>query len=181
MSKSAKPITIRLIHWLVFVLFCIAVATGYRMTQASWSGVGIIDRPELFSAHVLSGLSICCLAVIWALLRLARYYKSRSKLGWWERAVLGSHIILLGLGSAIGFLGWFGHSARGNDYRPFDWFPVPHILPELGASYTVEFYAYHRLLVPYFLLLFALHIAATLFHVFVLKDETLRSMLFAKR
>ncbi|MEM7068902.1 MAG: cytochrome b/b6 domain-containing protein [Pseudomonadota bacterium] len=181
MKRLSHPHSIRLLHWGVAVLITVALISGYRVSDAGWSGVGLIDRPELFELHVSAGLLICVFSIVWSGLRCFKFRENSRQKNWFEVSVAISHIALLGLGAAIGFLGWAGHSAGNGNLVLFDLVPVPQITPELGAESSVLFFDLHRMLVPWFLALLAVHVAAVLYHALVKRDDVLRSMLFANR
>jgi cytochrome b561 len=173
-----KPLTIRILHWLVVLLFLFAIPSGYRLADTGWPGIGWINRDGIRIIHQTAGILSACFMVYWGLLRLLK--NSGSYGGLWEKLITISHILFAILAATIALTGWMGSSAGNYGQALFGVLPVPNIIPTLSAKEAVWLYTLHKSLIPYFITFLGLHVAAVLFHTLILKDGILRAMWFRK-
>ena len=175
-----KPLTIRLLHWFVALLFLLAIPTGYRLADTGWSGVGLINRSTIHASHQTSGILIACLMVIWAIYRIWKSFQTSKSTSIYQKLVAVSHILLAVLGALIAFTGWMGSSAGNYGQELFGVIPIPNIIPVFSAKEAVSLYAFHKSLISYFLFFLSLHIIAVLFYTIILKDQIIKTIWFSK-
>lgn len=173
-----KPLAIRILHWLIVLLFLLAVPSGYRLADTGWPGIGWINRDGIRIIHQTAGIFTACFMVYWGLHSLVKKHAIYD--GAWQKLIGFSHILLATLAATIALTGWMGSSAGNYGQALFGVLPIPNIIPVLSATEAVWLYAFHKSLVPYFLIFLGLHIAAVLYHTLILKDGILRQMWFFK-
>lgn len=180
-----KPIAVRVLHWVVASLFVVAVPTGYRLADTGWSGIGLLDRHTIYDLHQKGGALIAILLLAWGLLRgLAALRRREAAVrtgggsAWWHRTVIASHAALASLAMVVAGLGWIGSVPAAGGRAGFDIVSIPSLFISISPGDVVALYALHKTLVPYFLMLLALHVTAVAFHALVLRDQILGSMLF---
>ena len=118
---------------------------------------------------VLSWYTLLMLAIVWLWLR--RDCFRQGWVGFW-------HALLLNIALLIPLAPWLARMLEGRLEEAFALVPVYNLVsrPESGLSYLL--FHWHRMLIAGFLVLLGIHVAAALFHAFVLKDKLLSRMFF---
>ena len=167
-SKTIKPIAARLGHLLIIGLMLTALLTGLEAFDFS-SPPRILTRDGLFALHRGAGLMVGMLAIVWLWLR--RDCFRQGWVGFW-------HALLLNIALLIPLAPWLARMLEGCLEEAFALVPVYNLVsrPESGLSYLL--FHWHRMLIAGFLVLLGIHVAAALFHAFVLKDKLLSRMFF---
>lgn len=162
----------RFLHWLVAALIAAQFVIGWTMPDIHKG-----TRPEgLIAWHL--GVGATLIAVV--LLRIVWRFGHRpgaANVSPFLRAV--SHVThgLLYLALVVvPVLGWANASSRGWSVRLLGLLPIPSIAPT-GSSVGHAMGDIHGYLAWALFALIVLHIAAALFHRFVLKDRVLQRML----
>lgn len=165
--------TAKHLHWLMAILIIGLLVLGIVMTELPLSP----EKLALYSWHKWAGVTVFVL--VWA--RLAWRITHRppplserlsNQMQWIAHA---GHVALYGLMIIIPITGWLMSSAKGFQTVWFGILPIPDLLgrdKELGDLLQQT----HKLLNLLLMLLLAGHIAAALWHHFVLRDDTLRRM-----
>ena len=162
------------LHWIVVGL----------IAWLAWLGLTMTDLPlgpqkiHTYALHKSLGLTVLALAT---LRLLWRWFTGKpSALGgiapWQQRVADLTNGLLYALLFAIPLSGWLFNSASGFPLQWFGLFNLPALAGKDKALATLAGDT-HEILFWSLAVLVALHVAAALHHHFVLKDDTLRSML----
>jgi cytochrome b561 len=161
------------LHWLMAVMILALLALGTYMSDLPLSP----QKLQLYSWHKWVGMTV--FALVW--LRLAWRVMHRppplpSTIGQRMRwAAHAGHALLYVLMVLIPLTGWLMSSAKGFQTVWFGVLPLPDLVPrsrELGDWLQDV----HEALNTVLMLTVLGHVAAALWHHFVLKDDTLRRM-----
>ncbi len=161
------------LHWLMAVLILGLLGLGMYMQDLPLSPQKLV----LYSWHKWAGVTVFML--VW--LRLAWRVTHRppalpeTMALWMRLAAHAGHVLLYVLMVAIPLSGWLMSSAKGFQTVWFGVLPIPDLLgrdKELGDLLQQVHQALNLLL----MLTLTGHVAAALWHHFVLKDDTLRRM-----
>ena len=172
MNTTYTPVA-KGLHWLMAVLILGLLALGIYMSDLPLSP----QKLELYSWHKWFGVTVFLL--LW--LRLAWRVTHRPPAlpetlsAPMRLAAHAGHAALYLLMLAIPLSGWLMSSAKGFQTVWFGVLPIPDLLGrdrELGDLLQQV----HKLLNLLLMLTLAGHVAAALWHHFVLKDDTLRRM-----
>ena len=172
MNTTYTPVA-KGLHWLMAVLILGLLALGIYMHELPLSP----QKLQLYSWHKWAGVSVFLL--VW--LRLAWRVTHRppalpdtmsTRTQWLAHA---GHAALYGLMIAIPLSGWLMSSAKGFQTVWFGVLPIPDLVGKDKAlgDFLKEAHESLNLLL---MLTLAGHLAAALWHHFVLKDDTLRRM-----
>lgn len=172
---QTKPLTIRIIHWIVAILISASLITGYAAFDFTWTANGFFSRDLLFIIHRSSGLIVAILFLVWLALRLPKLWKSRPN-SLWSRLVAMSHIAIGCLGFIIPLLAWVGRGVGGRTEEMFSLLPVYNLVSKSEGTLPYIILEWHKSLIPWLLIFIILHIAATLVHNFYIGDNLLYSM-----
>ena len=158
-------------HWLMAVLILGALALGLYMNDLPLSP----QKLQLYSWHKWMGVTVFVL--VW--LRLAWRVTHRpppppnTLTPRMKRLAYAGHALLYGLMVVIPLSGWLMSSAKGFQTVWFGVVPIPDLIGrdrDMGDLLQ----AVHKAFTVVLMLTLAGHIAAALWHHFVLKDDTLR-------
>ena len=161
------------LHWLMAVLILGLLALGIYMHELPLSP----QKLTLYSWHKWAGVSVFLL--VW--LRLAWRVTHRppalpeSMAPLMRLAAHAGHALLYVLMIAIPLSGWLMSSAKGFQTVWFGVLPIPDLVGRDKALGDL-LQQVHKLLNLLLMLTLAGHVAAALWHHFVLKDDTLRRM-----
>ena len=161
------------LHWLMAVLILGLLALGIYMSDLPLSP----QKLTLYSWHKWAGVSVFLL--VW--LRLAWRVTHRppalpeSMAPLMRLAAHAGHALLYVLMIAIPLSGWLMSSAKGFQTVWFGVLPIPDLVGRDKALGDL-LQQVHKLLNLLLMLTLAGHVAAALWHHFVLKDDTLRRM-----
>ncbi len=175
-NTNTYSIIARVLHWLTVLLLILLFTSGIAMTERTeqynlWDAT----TNTLYSSHKALGLFLLTMIVLRLIYRLSfgtpPHPLSLNNLQ--KIAAEGVHWGLYALLILVPMVGWIGISM----------FPALNIfgvqIPALvapdrqGAAWAFEI---HEVLGYLLLALIALHIAAALFHAFILKDDILQRM-----
>jgi cytochrome b561 len=162
----------RVFHWLVAALIAAQFVIGWTMPDIHKG-----TRPEgLIAWHLGVGATLIAVVLLRIVWRLA-HPPGPANVSPFLRAVSRiTHGLLYLALLVVPLLGWANASSRGWSVRLLGWLPFPAIAPA-GSSVGHAMGDIHGYLAWVLFALIALHIAAALFHRFVLKDRVLQRML----
>jgi cytochrome b561 len=172
MNTTYTPVA-KGLHWLMAVMILGLLALGIYMHDLPLSP----QKLELYSWHKWFGVTVFLL--VW--LRLAWRVTHRPpalpeamshRMQWLAHA---GHAVLYGLMIIIPLSGWLMSSAKGFQTVWFGVLPIPDLLGKDKALGDL-LKELHEALNVLLMLTLAGHVAAALWHHFVLKDDTLRRM-----
>lgn len=172
MSNTYTPVA-KGLHWLMAVLILGLLALGIYMADLPLSP----QKLQLYAWHKWAGVSVFLL--VW--LRLAWRVTHRPpalpgslsvRMQWLAHA---GHAALYGLMLVIPLSGWLMSSAKGVQTVWFGVLPIPDLLSRDKALGDL-LQQVHKSLNAMLMLTLAGHVAAALWHHFILKDDTLRRM-----
>lgn len=172
MNTTYTPVA-KSLHWLMAVMILGLLALGIYMSDLPLSP----QKLTLYSWHKWAGVTVFVLVWLRLLWRITHrppaLPETLSPL--MRLAAHAGHAALYGLMVAIPLTGWLMSSAKGFQTVWFGVLPIPDLLGrdrELGDLLQQV----HKLLNLLLMLTLAGHVAAALWHHFVLKDDTLRRM-----
>lgn len=173
-ASSRYGAVAKLLHWLIFVLLAAQFVIAFTMPD-----IGRDTQPVGLVAWHLSVGTVILLAVLLRLLwRLT--HPAPPPLGsmpQWQRSLYPLvHGLLYFILVIDPVLGWGNASSRGYPVRLFGAIPMPALF-EKGSRLGHELGDVHSTLSYVLLFLVGVHVAAALYHQFILKDGTLRRML----
>jgi cytochrome b561 len=165
---------LRRIHWATAVLFITAMLIGF---YCGLQQPGTSPRKELLEIHKSLGVTLFFLAILRLMVRASTTAPGEppSLSPWVKLAARFNHWALYFILFAMPITGYMFTSAGGYSLKYFWTFSWPRLVvhnPEV-ARFGEET---HGLLAYFVYAVVALHIAATIWHVAVKKDETLARM-----
>jgi cytochrome b561 len=173
-SSNGYGCVSRVVHWLAVALVATAFGLAWTMTEMA-SGP---DKFRLYGLHKSIGALILGLGlarIVWTAVQPAPV--PLGELPPWQRAAAKAvHGLLLLWLVAMPLSGWLMSSAAGRPVSVFGWFVLPNLLAtDKDLAHAIK--EMHEMLASLGMFLIATHVAAALWHHFVLKDGTLRRML----
>ncbi|WP_372623305.1 cytochrome b [Falsiroseomonas sp.] len=162
--------TARAIHWGTALLVLSAWVVGSTMEEFPRGGSRDLAMQVHYSLGVLV-LGFAALRVAW---RTVAPPPRTEAPGWQRLAATAMHLALLGLTVALPLSGLFDRWARGRAVTVLGGLPLPAPMPIPGRRLWGEA---HEVLANLLLAAIALHVAAALWHHFVLRDGSLARML----
>ena len=171
-SDHYHPLT-KFLHWSIVVLVSIQFLTSFVM-----SGLRRSSSPDFFlNLHMSFGVFIAPLALILLFMRLTHPTdKIKSGPAWQGAAAQAMHYLLYVLLIIIPITGDAYASSMGAVVRVFGLFDLPGILPS-GSLFGRTLGDVHSFFAWTIGILVLGHIAAALYHHFVLNDKVLVRML----
>jgi cytochrome b561 len=161
-------------HWAVAGLILYLLYLGLTMHDLP---VGV-EKIRQYGLHKSLGITVLTLAALRLLWRFSG--PSPALLGTPPRyqrlLAMGTHGTLYTLMLAMPLSGWIMSSAAGFPVSVFGWFTLPNLAATSPQTQTL-FHEVHEVLAYSLMALIALHVLASLYHHFYLKDGTLRRML----
>lgn len=161
----------RLLHWLIVVLVTAQYVVGWTMPDIHRGTqlVGLID------IHLELGVSIIAVMIVRAVWRFVRKEPDVVDGSAWARAVAYlTHGLLYLLLIVQPLMGWANASSRGWRITVFG-VELPSLAPT-GSTIGHALGDVHGVLAWVMLGLIGLHVAAALYHHFLLRDGVLRRM-----
>ncbi|WP_137180757.1 cytochrome b [Roseomonas sp. AR75] len=162
--------TTRAIHWGTALLVLSAWVVGSTMEDSPRGGSRDLAMQVHYSLGVLV-LGFAGLRIAW---RAVAPTPQAEGTAWQRLAAMGMHLSLVGLTVALPVSGLLDRWARGRDVTVFGGLPLPAPMPIPGGRWWGEA---HEVLGDLLLAAVALHVAAALWHRFVLRDGVLQRML----
>lgn len=173
----SRPRKLVILHWLT--VLCLALAAGLILTRDEIDGRSA--RLWLLEGHRHFGLFVLMLFFVRVIFRVRAgklpHEGSTGRLVRW--LATATHLALYGLLLVLPLIGWALSNAEG---KPVHLFGVT--LPALVATdedLADSLLTWHQDVAWVLLALVSLHVAAALFHHFVLRDGVLRMMLPKRR
>jgi len=159
----------KLIHWLMAALFIAIIAIALYMDELPRGA----EKFEWVSLHKAFG--VCALAAI--LLRIAwhRITKAPTPLGegWQLKLAHLGHVALYLLMLLMPLSGLMMSLAKGHDVTVFNWFTISAFNEKNEMLADITSFI-HEGGANLLYLVLAVHIAAALYHHFIVKDDTLK-------
>ena len=165
----------KLLHWSIVLLI---VPQYFLVEGAEELPEGSAQAAQLMDLHKSLGLLVLILAVV----RIAWKIVNRphpapiGEVVWQRKAAAAGHGLLYLLILLQPLTGWIMVSASGNPVSLFGWLTFPALV---GTNHDLHeaLEEVHEVLFWLIVTVAAIHVAAALFHHWVLKDQTLRRML----
>lgn len=164
----------KLLHWLIVALLVAQFLIGWTMPDIRRG-----TKPEgLISLHLSVGLLILFIVVIRILWRLSHPVPllDDGQPYWQHRAAEATHGLLYLILFFLPLMGWANASSRGWTMHFFGLFTLPALVSS-GSAFGHELGDIHILTSYVLLALIGLHVLATLYHQFWLRDRVLARML----
>jgi cytochrome b561 len=161
-------------HWLIVALFAVQFGVAWLMPHVS-PRTALDGRVQLHLSIGLVGVALVLLRLGWRLSHRAPPLPD-SDPAWQRLAASAAHLLLYLLALVMPLLGWVSAGLREMPMGLFGLVTLPQLLPavrRLGGRIG----HYHALAAYATLALIGLHIAAALYHHFLLRDPVLRRML----
>ena len=167
-----SPFT-KVLHWLVALLILVQLGIGWTMPDVHKDTLPVGE----IAWHLSLGTVIVLLVALRVLWRIARPpRRTEDARGWLARAAQATHALLYVLMVVVPLLGWANASSRDWAVGLGSWFGLPRIMP-VGSKLGHAFGDVHGNLAVVLAVLVGLHVAAGVYHQFVVRDDTLRRML----
>ena len=167
----------RVLHWLVLGLLTVQFIGAQIMPEGEDEAVQSAPAAgSLVDWHMSLGVLIALVIVVrlaWRATWTAPALPDALP-AWQEKAARLTHVALYGLLLAIPFAGWAWASAKGWTVTLFHTLALPALLP--SGTLTELFGDLHALLANLMLAMVVLHVAAALWHQYVLRDNLLARM-----
>ena len=165
----------KFLHWAIVLL----ILPQYFLAEGAEDfEKGSQEAMQLMDLHKSLGLLVLILAVV----RIAWKIVNRphpaplGDIAWQRKAAAAGHGMLYVLILLQPLTGWLLVSSGDNPVSLFGWLALPALVgPNPGLHEAME--EVHEIGFSLLLVVAAVHVAAALFHHWILKDETLRRML----
>jgi cytochrome b561 len=163
----------KFLHWAIVLL----IVPQYFLAEAAHDLPNGIEKLQLLTWHKSLGMTVLLLALV----RIGWKLANRGLPGpvgepWQRKAAAAGHGLLYLLILAQPLTGWLMSSAANYPVTLFDWFQFPALIGE-NHDLHEQLEEVHELLFTLMLVVVAVHIAAALYHHFILRDGVLRRML----
>jgi len=171
-ALTPLPRRLRVLHWLTVI--CVVMAAAFILTRDQLDGRSV--RLWLLEGHRHFGLFVLALFVIRVFVRLrVGKLPPSGEAPWPMRAAAGlTHLALYALLVTLPLLGWALSSAEGKPVHLFGATLPNLVAPDEDLADSLQ--AWHLDAAWVLLGLVCLHIAAALWHHFVMRDGVLRRM-----
>ncbi|WP_345817190.1 cytochrome b (plasmid) [Paraburkholderia sp. PREW-6R] len=171
-ARPAYDTVARALHWLTVLLVAVQFTIGWTMPDVHKD-----TRPvDLIAWHLAVGSALLAVVVVRVIWRLS-HKPAPEDLSPPLRVISGiTHFLLYAALIVVPLLGWINASSRGWTVRLLGVVPYPS-LSAPGSAFGHEMGDVHGKLAWILFALIVLHIAAALFHRFVLRDHVLQRML----
>ena len=163
-------------HWIMAMIILFNFTLGYFM--------GDLDKGPLrffiFNLHKSLGILVLVLIILrlfWRLINLAPAPLSQNYL--LNKLSKAVHYFFYFILLVMTFSGWTYSSARGGPINVFGLFSVPALVEKNNEIAKIAINI-HTLSVYVFIAFVGLHILASLYHHYFLKDKTLKRMWFGR-
>ena len=163
----------KFLHWAIVLL----IVPQYFLVEAAEELPNGVEKLQLFTWHKSLGMMVLLLALV----RIGWKLANRGLPGpvgapWQRKAAAASHGLLYLLILAQPLSGWLMSSTANYPVTLFGWFQFPALIGENHELHE-SLEEVHELLFTLMLVVTAVHIAAALYHHFILRDSVLRRML----
>ena len=173
-TSEAYGSVAKFLHWAIVLL----IVPQYFLADAADELEAGAEKLQLLNWHKSLGLTVLLLALV----RIAWKVINRphpAPLGdviWQRKAATAGHVLLYALILLQPVTGWIMSSAAGSPISLFGWVSFPALVAKDHALHET-FEAVHESVFYVLLAVALVHIAAALYHHWVLKDNVLRRML----
>ena len=163
----------KFLHWAIVLL----ILPQYFLVEAAEELPNGIEKLQLMTWHKSLGMLVLLLALV----RIAWKIMNKGAPGpignaWQRKAAAAGHGLLYLLILAQPLTGWIASSTGNYPVTMFGWFQFPALVGENHDLHELM-EEVHEVLFFTLLAVAAIHVAAALYHHFVLKDGVLRRML----
>jgi cytochrome b561 len=174
-SRSGAPTydaVARFLHWLVVGLIALQFVVGWIMPDVHRDTlpVGLVAWHLGIGAALVATIAA---RVVWRITHRPPPHRLPPLLG---AASHATHFLLYAALVAVPLLGWANASSRGWTVRLLELLPLPSLTPA-GSAFGHACGDLHGIAAWALFALICAHVAAVLFHRFVLKDQVLRRMM----
>lgn len=176
-SRAAFGIPMIVLHWVLALIIVGASAWAMHLIYQESTDANrarYIWGIQIHKSFGLLAFALIAVRISWVLLNPGPRLLARP--GWELTAARAARVLLYALLIVVPLSGWLSSSSFGGKTTFFDLFLVPNIWPKDREMIKV-FHATHKYSSFALLGLSAAHMAAALWHHYVLKDETLRRMI----
>lgn len=165
-------------HWITVLLLVVQYSIGWLMPDVKRDTQPI----GLISLHLSIGSLIVLIVLVRLVWRTTHPVPEEptARAPALRLAARVTHWLLYSLLIAFPLMGWANASSRGWQVSLFGLVPLPPLSPT-GSPLGHEMGDIHQIFAWVLIAVVALHVAAALFHHFVIKDDTLRRMLPAQK
>lgn len=170
-SKNWHP-GIRVLHWVTVPVLVACVAAVWAADAYDKSDPA---RAVLMQTHFFFALCLTLLVGLRLMARAASRPPTGSTTPRFERGARIAHGVLYALLVAVPLTGYIAVSGRGVPIDVLGFFSLPPLPVDKHLARSVK--ELHEVLANSLLGVVAVHVAAALYHGFVLKDNVLRAML----
>ncbi|MEZ5934901.1 MAG: hypothetical protein R3F54_23805 [Alphaproteobacteria bacterium] len=174
-ADGRKSPAVRAGHLAAIALFAIALATGWLAFDFGLK-MRIAQRDTLFAVHRLAGLGCGVLLLLWLGYRL-RHLRRLLALPGREALIAAYHMLLATICLILPTLPWIGRALGGRSAELYTLRPIANLVSHPALPATYKLLHWHRLLVDVALVMLLAHMLGALFHLLVMKDDTVRRML----
>lgn len=163
-----------ILHWIMAILIIGLLGVGLYMVRLPVS----LEKLKFFGWHKEWGLLVIALVILRLLWRLTSIIPSLPNTlpDWQKLAARAAHYAFYVFMFAVPISGWMMSSASGLPVSFFGWFILPDLVPA-NEELRVLLIEIHKWLAYGLIATLCLHIAASLKHHFIDKDDVLRRML----
>lgn len=162
----------RLLHWAIVALILLEYPLAWLMTDHRGA-----PEDALATWHIGVGTTILTLFVLRLLWRLIKTPPPHPPMPAWQAlAAQATHALLYAGFVLLPLLGWLAASAREWPVHWLGLWPLPALFPS-NATWAELLGDAHQVVALGLLGLIGLHVAAALYHAFILRDGSLRRML----
>jgi cytochrome b561 len=170
-GAAEYAVTQKLLHWIIFGLIAAQYAVGSIMPHIGKN----TPNAGWVNAHLSIGAAILFFIVVQLGFRLARPVALLPAPKWQRQLAYATHGTLYVLILVMCVLGWAAACDRGWTVYLFGVIPLPALAPK-GTAWAHSAGDVHDVLLYVLLVPIALHIAAALYHHYVVKDGLIRRM-----
>ena len=168
------PTGLRVLHWVIATLLVAQFSDAWTMPHIGRGTVPV----GLIAWHLFFGTSILALMLLRLVTRVRTTVPEppSSLPGILQRVSRLTHYALYFGVILVALLGWANASSRGWNVKLFGLIPLPGIMPK-GSSLGHQLGDVHHSLATVLAYLIGFHVAAALYHIFVLRDRLLSRMI----
>lgn len=165
----------KFLHWAIVLLI---VSQYFIAEVAEDAGKGTPERASLMGWHVSFGLLVLLLALVRIAWKIVNKGQPAvlGQVAWQRKATAAGHGLLYLLILLQPLSGWLVVSSGGSPAGFFGWLDFPALVAE-NHDFHETMEEVHETLFNALVVVAAVHVAAALYHHWVLKDATLRRML----
>ncbi len=167
----------RFFHWAVLALLVVEFSIAWTMPEVHKD-----TRPDgLISWHLFLGTLILVVALLRLFWRLSHRAPPDLFMPRWQAIAANStHKLLYVVLIVLPLMGWANASSRGWDVKLLGTIPLPALAPR-GSDWGHEMGDVHQAVAIGLLVIVGFHVAAALYHQWVMRDNILQRMLPPKQ